>query len=418
MRLGPIAVLKSTTLDKLIETQDFLNEQNAKLSVELGAGSTLHSFMHYPWTAQTAAQAILDPDKDIERARRAIERIISAFKISQDENQALTGSSMWDEIGNRHSGVIAMIAAADVDSLVPLFTQLFQSELIWGLGKFDNNLVEDMKRVPDKSHVQLRITDALISLAQASAAYGVTNVEQQGTRGHLNALDTNLENIFRATREKTGLELSSPEVGASYGCRIDGQFVTIDGFLHSYSLLRLKQLEAQTDGLIAEIGGGFGALAQLAVRAGYRKYRIYDLPWVNAIQAYYLLMSLPENSVRLHGEPKHDKQFVEVLPYWEFERVPPESLDFVINCDSLPEMSSDTCASYLKAIARTLKGVFISINQEAKSPNANGGNQNSVPEMVDSLGKLKRISRSLYWMRQGYVEEIYVPAKEVQEKQK
>jgi putative sugar O-methyltransferase len=317
---------------------------------------------------------------------------------------------MWDDIENRNSGVIAMIANADVDSLVPLFTQLFQSELIWGLGKFDSNLVEDMKRVSDKSHVQLRITDALISLAQASVAYGVTNVEQQGTRGHLNALDADLEKIFRATREKTGFDLSSPEVGASYGCRIDGQFVTIDGLLHSYSLLRLKQLDAQPDDLIAEIGGGFGALAHLSARAGYRKYRIYDLPWVNAIQAYYLIVSLPENSVRLHGEPQHGDHCVEVLPYWEFEKVAPKSLNFIINCDSLPEMSSQTCESYLKSIAGNLKGVFISINQEAKSPNTNGGTQNSVPEMADNLGGLRRISRALYWMRQGYVEEIYVPA--------
>lgn len=410
MRLGPIAVVKSTTLDKLIENQDFLNEQNAKLSVELGAGSTLHSFMHYPWTAQTAPQVILQPDGDTERARRALERVIAAFQYAEKEKQELTGSSMWDGIETRHAKTLTMVRAGDVDGLVPLFTNLFQSELIWGLGKFDTNLVEDMKRVSDKSHVQLRITDALISLAQASAAYGVTNVEQQGTRGNLNALDTNLEDVFKRTKEKTGLDLSSPEVGASYGCRVGGKFVTIDGFLHSYTVLRLKQLDVRPDDLIAEIGGGFGALAQLASRAGYKRYKIYDLPWVNAIQAYYLIMSLPENAVRLHGEAPSD-QAVEVLPYWEFDKVPSQTFDFIVNCDSLPEMSYETCSSYLKSISRSLKGTFLSINQEAKSPNSDGGVQNSVPEIVDEQGTLRRIARSLYWMRQGYVEEVYVPRK-------
>jgi|AGTN01.1.fsa_nt_gi hypothetical protein len=408
MRLGPIAVVKSTTLDKLIENQDFLNEQNAKLSVELGAGSTLHSFMHYPWTAQTAPQVILQPDSDVERVRRALERIVTAFQFSEKEKQKLTGSSMWDGIETRHAKVLTMIRSGDVDGLVPLFSNLFQSELIWGLGKFDSNLVDDMKRVSDKSHVQLRISDALISLAQASAAYGVTNVEQQGTRGNLNALDTNLEDVFEGTRKKTGLDLSSPEVGASYGCRVGGKFVTIDGFLHSYTVLRLKQLDVRPDDLIAEIGGGFGALAQLAARAGYNRYRIYDLPWVNAIQGYYLIMSMPENAVRLQGEPQNG-QSVEVLPYWEFDKVPSQTFDIIINCDSLPEMSYETCSSYLKSISRSLKGMFLSINQEAKSPNADGGVQNSVPEIVDEQGALRRIARSLYWMRQGYVEEVYVP---------
>lgn len=409
MRFGPIAVVKSTTLDKLIENQDFLNEQNAKLSVELGAGSTLHSFMHYPWTAQTAPQVILEPDGDIERARRALERVIAAFQFSEKEKQELTGASMWDGIETRHEKIITMIRSADVDGLVPLFTNLFQSELIWGLGKFDSNLVEDMKRVSDKSHVQLRITDALISLAQASAAYGVTNVEQQGTRGNLNALDTNIEFVFERTGEKTGLDLSSPAIGASYGCKIGGKFVTIDGLLHSYTVLRLRQLNVHPDDTIAEIGGGFGALAQLAVRAGYKRYKIFDLPWVNAIQGYYLLMSLPEVTVRLHGESESAEHMVEVLPYWEFDKVPSQTFDFIINCDSLPEMSFETCNSYLKSISRTLKGTFLSINQEAKSPNADGGVQNSVPEIVDEQGTLRRIARSLYWMRQGYVEELYVP---------
>lgn len=411
MRFGPIAVVKSTTLDRLIENQDFLNEQNAKLSVELGAGSTLHSFMHYPWTAQTAPQVILQPDGDVERARRALERVIGAFQLSEKEKQALTGSSMWDDIETRHAKVLAMIRNADVEGLVPHFSNLFQSDLVWGLGKFDTNLVADMKRVPEKSHVQLRISDALVSLAQASAAYGVTNVEQQGTQGSMNALDTNLEEVFARTQEKTGLDLSSPEVGGSYGCRIGGKFVTIDGFLHSYTVFRLNQLDAGADDLIAEIGGGFGALAQLSARAGFRRYRIYDLPWVNAIQGYYLLMSLPENSVRLHGESQTAEQVVEVLPYWEFDKVPSHTIDFIINCDSLPEMSYETCASYLQSIAERVSGIFLSINQEAKSANSNGGRQNSVPDIADEQGNLRRIARSLYWMRQGYVEEIYVARK-------
>ena len=46
------------------------------------------------------------------------------------------------------------------------------------------------------------------------------------------------------------------------------------------------------------------------------------------------------------------------------------------------------------------------MNQEAKASNAGFGEQNSVAELVREVGGLKTLSRCLYWMRQGYVEEV------------
>jgi hypothetical protein len=56
------------------------------------------------------------------------------------------------------------------------------------------------------------------------------------------------------------------------------------------------------------------------------------------------------------------------------------------------------------------KGAFLSINQEAKAPNLDVGRQNCVAELVETHGGLQRIARHRYWMRQGYVEEVFVPA--------
>lgn len=412
MRFGPISLVRSASIDKMKETQDFLSEQNAKLSVELGQGSTLHSFMHYPWTAKTAPQVILGPDTDQKRIREACTRIADAYAYCQKESPETNkdvGESMWNEVRERHHQFMQALQNKNVDVLCQLLPSFLQSELVWGLGKYDLKLVDDMKAVHEKSHVQLRITDALVSLAQSIGAFPVGSVEQQGTKATMSVLDTDIEKLYADVEKRIGFSISAPEVAANYGCKINNKFVTIDSLLHSYSVYRLQQLGATGDKNVKEIGGGYGCMAHLAHRAGLKKYAIIDLPWVNALQAYYLIMSLDPNDVVLHGEPKKDSG-VHIYPYWHFNKLEPKSTDYSFNMDSMPEMDYAACRAYLEGMLEKLNpesGLFLSINQEAKAPNAEA-HQNSVPEIIDDIGGWKRMSRHLYWMRQGFVEETYV----------
>ena len=52
---------------------------------------------------------------------------------------------------------------------------------------------------------------------------------------------------------------------------------------------------------------------------------------------------------------------------------------------------------------------FLSVNQEAKAYVPGVGPQQCVAELVDEAGGFERVSRQRYWMRQGYVEEVYRP---------
>ncbi|MBP7861473.1 putative sugar O-methyltransferase [bacterium] len=412
MRFGPISLVRSASIDKMKETQDFLSEQNAKLSVELGSGSTLHSFMHYPWTAKTAPQAILNPDTDQKRIKEACTRIADAYaqcKKESDETNKDVGHSMWNEVRTRHQEFIQALENKNVDTLCQLLPGFLQSELVWGLGKYDLKLVDDMRAVSEKSHVQLRITDALMSLAQSIGAHPVGSVEQQGSKVTMSVLDTDIEKLFKDVEQKLGFSAAAPEVAANYGCRINNKFVTIDSILHCYSIQRLQQLGATAASNIIEIGGGYGCMAHLAHRAGLKKYSIIDLPWVNALQAYYLLMSLDASDVVLHGEQKKDSG-VHIHPYWHFEKIEFNSVDYFFNMDSMPEMAFEACRGYLDGMRSRLKkqsGMFLSINQEAQAPNA-AAKQNNVPMIIEELGGYKKLSRHLYWMRQGFVEETYV----------
>lgn len=408
MKLGPFVLMKSTSFGRLMSTQTLLTEENSRLAAELGAGTTVHSFMHYPWTATTAPQRILEPDADSPAVTEAVERVVNAYRrCSADYVQP--GKSMWDLIEKRNRPFVSALQSGNLDEARGLLVKMFQCDLIWGLGKYDSTLIDDMRRTPERSHAQLRMTDALVSLAQATGVMPLTSVEQQGVQPHLEALRVDLEQLLSRLESQTGLDVSSPAIGASYGCEIGEKFITIDSILHSYTLHRLIQLGAAENSNIVEIGGGFGCLAQLAHRAGLKTFAVYDLPWVNAIQGYYLIMSLPPQTVRLYGETEGT---ISVNPFWAFDSLPDRSVDLIVNTDSLPEMGADTAGSYIKQIARILSrsGQFLSINQEARASNGGFGLQNSVFELAKELGALCLKSRSLYWMRQGYAEEIYVPA--------
>jgi putative sugar O-methyltransferase len=259
---------------------------------------------------------------------------------------------------------------------------------------------------PSERIVQLVCADQLRGLAEAVGSARLTSAEQNFDE-YRRPLDTDLDALFLATERILGRELTCPDVGGTYGCELVGRRTTADYLYHAYTVERLRQLGLRPGQSVAEIGGGYGCLAYQCVRTGCTDYTIYDLPWVNALQAYYLLMSLPEGTVRLYGETTGS---LAILPGCCFEQLPDRSTDWVINTNSLPEMASSTATDYLRQIARVLRGNFLSINQEAKMPVMHYGPQNCVAELAAEVGTLTRTERSRFWMRHGYVEEIYQPA--------
>jgi hypothetical protein len=89
---------------------------------------------------------------------------------------------------------------------------------------------------------------------------------------------------------------------------------------------------------------------------------------------------------------------------------PSGACDVLVNSDSLPEMGRDSAARYLPHIRRVVRKAFLSINQEAKAAVPGVGTQNCVRELIDAAGGFVCRSRQRFWMRQGYVEEVYAAA--------
>jgi hypothetical protein len=362
------------------------------------------ALIHLPINPTLAPIAMLEPDPLDGRSREAAERVVGAYHAAMAVHRA-AAPSMWAAIEGKHAAFFTAVRKRDVPSVQQTLVRLFNTPLIWGLGRVHPDTPAHI-RAGQPEGVQIQVTDALVSLAEATGAARITSIEQQGVDAHLAALHVDVNALLAAVVERTGLEPGMPETGENYGCLIAGRKVSIDSLVHAYTAYRLNQLGVKPDDRIVEIGGGYGCLAYVCRRNGCGDYTIVDLPWVNVLQGYVLVMSLPPGSVSLFGEKDAP---VKVRPFWEFGGLANRSVDVVINTDSLPEIGEATGRQYLADIARMIRRYFLSINQEAMAEYPGVGRQLHVNGLAAEQPGLRLLHRQRYWMRQGYVEEVFAP---------
>jgi hypothetical protein len=354
------------------------------------------AFMHHAMDAAVAPIARVPPDPPTAAALDAARRVTEAYRRARAD-QVSAGVSMWTHIERRHRDFLTALEDRNIAAVQARLGAMFANGLTYGLARLSFDLDRDAR------YIQLRCTDALRSLAESCGAERVVSLEQQGPAAQRRALQVDLDRLLAETERLTGLDLSCAPIAAAYGCRIGERLINIDSLVHSYTVNRLRELGASPASTIIEIGGGYGCLAELLARAGLRRCAIYDLPWVNAMQGYYLIMALPGCDVRLYGESRGD---LAVLPFWRINDLVDASVDYVVNINSLPEMDTAIARDYMTIVARIIRHRFLSINQEGMAPTV-GGLQHWVRRMAAEQGTLHCHSRHRWWMEQGYVEEVY-----------
>ena len=114
-------------------------------------------------------------------------------------------------------------------------------------------------------------------------------------------------------------------------------------------------------------------------------------------QSIFLAATLGENAINLFGEERVGNQ-IKLIPIKYLNTI--KAVDLVINVDSLTEMDHSS-AKYYADFCNDQKLPFLSINHEA--------NEFTCAQVFDGLNGLFRASRSPYWFRQGYVEELFLP---------
>ena len=409
MKLGPVHVLSGATFRRLITLHDLWAQVLGSMSGSNPMAACVfehsHGLLHSPLCARVVPAILpLAPTANDAADLAATERLIAAYRLAMKERVAPPAPSMWDRIGKTRADFIRALGRGDVETIQASLSRLFTSNLVVVLGHFHPDHVQ-LLQSNQPTHLHMLFSDALVSLAEAIGAAHVTNVHQE-LATHVQPLNRDFDALYRAVVARLGFDLSFPAVGSAFGFRVGGQLHTTDGVVHSYTAQRLRQLGGP-GASVAEIGGGYGCLALMAHRAGLAPYAVFDLPWVNALQGYFLIRALPAGSVRLYGESTGD---IRVLPYYALETEPDKSFDVLVNSDSLPEMGRATAAEYLRTIRRITRGVLLSINQEAMARVAGMDPQNCVRELVEDVGGFVAVSRHRAWMRHGYVEKVFRPA--------
>jgi hypothetical protein len=412
MKLGPVHLIRDVTFRRLHALQDLWHQFSSQLTAARGTNALAdrvldqtHGLMHSPLCARMPAAAPPGPATDDPADTPIVERLIAAYHRARADAVENPTPSMWDRITGEKADFLSALGRQDVPAVRRALSKMFLTDLTWGLGQVHASHPDLLRQ--HETHLHFRFMDTLVSLAEAVGAVGTTSMLQDPP-AHLQPLNKDPDRLYAAARQRLGFDPGFPNVGGAYGFRLDHSLASIDSLTHAYTAHRLTQLGAGRTSTVFELGGGYGCLALMARRAGVGQIAVFDLPWVNVLQGYFLLRTLPAGTVRLYGETVGD---VRVAPYWALSTEPVGACDFFVNTDSLPEMGRSTAAGYLPHIHRVTRKLFLSINQEARAEVPGVGPQNCVRELVEEAGGWACRCRQRHWMRQGYVEEVFEPAR-------
>ncbi len=408
MKIGPLHLIRDFTFQKLRKAERLWQHFSSELAGAEKTGNPLaarvlehtHGLLHSPLSARFAPT--LKPTGKVHpRSREAAERVVKAYQLTTHDSAQPPSASMWDALTGERREFLDTLAAGNVGLVQRMLEKLFVTPLVHGLGQVH---VSHLPLLDEPiTHLGFHFTDTLVSLAEAMGASRVSCMGQDAP-DHLRPLHRDLDELYDTIVPLLGFEPDYPDQCSAFGFRVRGRLVTIDSLTHAYAAHRLTQLGAGLSHTVFELGGGYGGLALMAHRAGIGRYSIFDLPWVNALQGYFLILASPENAVRLYGESMGN---LRVEPYWRLYSEAENACDFSVNSDSLPEMGRATASDYLQHLRRVTRTAFLSINQEAKAHYGGDEPQNCVCELVRETAVFRCVSRQRHWLRQGYVEEVY-----------
>jgi putative sugar O-methyltransferase len=168
-------------------------------------------------------------------------------------------------------------------------------------------------------------------------------------------------------------DLAGPGVGNPFGVVIDGTHISVGSEYAHYCAQRIGSHLVSTDSTVAEIGGGFGGMAYYLLRdqPGVT-YLDFDVPESIALTSYYLMKAFPKLKFLLYGEEALTKRAlaqvdVALMPSFELEKMPTESVDVSFSSHSMSDMSSEAMAEYLKNIDHMTRSCFFHIGKKQAS---------------------------------------------------
>lgn len=374
---------------------------------------------HRKGLRRPAAKVAMTPDKHPTKGDVAIaQRLLAAYAAAGADGPMGPDPGrpdLWTLFYAKQGRFIALLARGDAPELAAYLCNVARHDAALGFGQ-GPEAFEHLARDPTHRRWTALLThDRLVSLAEAVGALEPENPEDTIFRANLR---TDSGALVEDISRQLGIDIAPPDVDGGHFKLMTpgGMFAARDLWAIYTAHLVQRTLESRAShtgrGLrVCEIGGGGGRAAYWAWRLGLRSYTIIDLPHVNVVQGYYLLKSLPGERIVLYGEPDvaSADDRIRILPQHAVSSVDGHAYDLVLNQDSFPEMSAGTVDDYLAWIKTACAGgLMLSINGENRpSYYRRSFPVVTVPDAVERVGGFARCERYPYWLRRGYVTELY-----------
>jgi len=346
--------------------------------------------------------------KPTEADLKLTKRLLIAYKKSILDSNMSSREDMWTFLAKGpHRNFFELLKKENIQEIAFYLCNMSRMEITHGItqGKIEFNKIKSDSVY--KKWLGLFTLSKVISLAEA---LGVIPLEgpEQGEFGAV--IHSNVNKIIKKIEDFLRISIFPPEVeGGLY------KLVTKSGRLHSRDVTSLytawkcrELLKDIKNPSVCEIGAGIGKTAYYSNLFGIEQYTIIDLPYINILQGFYLIKSLPRKNIYLYGEKILDKNSILIFPDFSFSKISGKVFDLSLNQDSFPEIDRETVLNYLTLIKLHTKKLFLTINQEAQhTMMVSNLKQHFIPELISQSKGFKKIHRIQYWLRIGYVEELY-----------
>jgi SAM-dependent methyltransferase len=326
-------------------------------------------------------------DNNVE-ADNIVPRIMRFYQAHKAVPEAEL-ARLWTTVRDQFQAPLQLaLESSSEPDIRRILASLFTGVALWGMDDPNENGL-----------YPVAWTQAAIAAGVSLGVIPVFNPEQPS------AEVCSAEMIITALEDYLGCRIDHPGASNSAGAAVGGRFIPVRlmrACTVAVSLRRILPFIPQT---VLEIGAGTAMLPLLMPSA--KSYQIVDLPLVTAMQAYLLAHALGSDRIAFSGEDLNQRAQVLLRGIIQPGDVEPESVDLVVNQDSMPEMPEAAIEKYIAIIGSVLRpgGIFYSVNHESSA-----GDQHRVYAQMKQHSKLALVHRSPFWARAGYVEELWLKA--------
>lgn len=305
-----------------------------------------------------------------------------------------------------------------LDRILPVYRRNYPREIrdvIWNYMmdqaakvELNQSALDNMCNTPmTMGFVGVNGREEIVRLAEALGVSGITNPENDAAhKKHIsppiNVDGLTPDQILDRIQARLPFEIRFPTFTGNCTMGLPTKYgITSNRHIfYLWVLKRIMELCPDPNSSIIEIGAGFGLLGYYLDRVGYRDYTTIDLALINACQTYFLEKNLPNRDLLISGDVENPfdlkhRDAIKLLHSTDFKDVPKNRFDLMVNMDGLTEMGLAEAARY---VGSDCAGMLFSINHEV--------NAYRILDLSQPHRTLK--SRYPFWLRSGYVEELYV----------